>query len=139
MITLAGVTCGTGDTPARASLALELARDAAAASLEERSAALSETAVAEAQLPDPELRFGAVNLPVDSFALDNEPMTQLLVGLRQRFPQGDTLRLRREQARSMSAAEARANGFLGPRALWFSDKLVALIPAADNEQEATDE
>ncbi len=85
---------------------MAVARDAAAASLEERSAALSETAVAEAQLPDPELRFGAVNLPVDSFALDNEPMTQLLVGLRQRFPQGDTLRLRREQARSMSAAEA---------------------------------
>jgi len=30
VLTLAGVTCGTGDTPARAALALELARDAAA-------------------------------------------------------------------------------------------------------------
>ena len=85
---------------------LAVARDAAAAGLEERSAALSEAAVAEAQLPDPELRFGAINLPVDSFALDNEPMTQLLVGVRQRFPRGDTLRLRQEQAESMSAAEA---------------------------------
>lgn len=85
---------------------LAVARDAGAAGLEERSAGLGETAVAEGQLPDPELRFGAINLPVDSFALDDEPMTQLLVGVRQRFPRGQTRTLRREQVEAMSAAEA---------------------------------
>jgi outer membrane protein TolC len=85
---------------------LAVARDAYTAGLEERSAALSESAVAEAQLPDPELRLGAVNLPVDSFDLDDEPMTQLLVGVRQRFPRGETRRLRQEQVQSMSAAES---------------------------------
>lgn len=85
---------------------LAVARDARAAGLEERSAALSESAVAEAQLPDPELRLGAINLPVDSFALDDEPMTQLLVGVRQKFPRGHTRALRKEQAQAMSAAES---------------------------------
>jgi outer membrane protein TolC len=85
---------------------LAVARDAGAAGLEERSAALSESAVAEAQLPDPELRFGALNLPVDSFALDDEPMTQLLVGVRQRFPRGETRALKQAQAQSMSAVES---------------------------------
>ena len=69
---------------------LAVARDAGVAGIEERSAALSEAAVADQQLPDPELRFGAVNLPVDSFSLDDQNMTQILVGLRQRIPRGIT-------------------------------------------------
>lgn len=85
---------------------LALARDAGVAGLEERSAALAESAVADAQLPDPELRFGAVNLPTDSFELDEEAMTQLLVGVRQRFPRGQTRALSRERAQSMAEAES---------------------------------
>ena len=96
--------CGPLTLPEAETLAV--ARDAGAASLEERSAALSESAVADAQLPDPELRLGAINLPVDSFSLDDEPMTQLLVGVRQKFPRGQTRALRMEQAEAMSAAEA---------------------------------
>lgn len=84
---------------------LAVARDAGVAGIEERSAALSESAVADEQLPDPELRFGAVNLPVDSFSLDDENMTQILVGLRQRIPRGKTRSLRREQTETMAAAE----------------------------------
>jgi outer membrane protein TolC len=85
---------------------LALARDAGVAGLEERSAALGEAAVADAQLPDPELRFGAVNLPTDSFELDEEAMTQLLVGVRQRFPRGRTRSLSRDRAESMAQAES---------------------------------
>jgi outer membrane protein TolC len=84
---------------------LAVARDAGVAGIEERSAALSEAAVADQQLPDPELRFGAVNLPVDSFSLDDQNMTQILVGLRQRIPRGKTRSLRRERTESMAAAE----------------------------------
>jgi outer membrane protein TolC len=85
---------------------LALARDAGVAGLEERSAALAEAAVADAQLPDPELRFGAVNLPTDSFELDEQAMTQLLVGVRQRFPRGQTRALSRDRAESMAQAES---------------------------------
>ena len=60
-----------------------------------RASALREEAVAAGERPDPMLQLGALNLPVDSFDLDQEPMTQLRVGISQQFPQGDTLALRR--------------------------------------------
>ena len=37
-------------------------------------------------LPDPTLRTGFMNVPLDSFALNREPMTQALIGFRQRIP-----------------------------------------------------
>lgn len=57
-------------------------------------------AVYEGRLPDPQLTLGAVNVPTDSWRLDQEDMTMLSVGLRQQFPPGDTLRLRARRART---------------------------------------
>ena len=37
-------------------------------------------------LPNPKLGLGVLNLPVDGFAFDQEPMTQKLVSITQRFP-----------------------------------------------------
>jgi outer membrane protein TolC len=37
-------------------------------------------------LPDPMLTVGAMSLPVDTFELDQEPMTQITVGVAQTFP-----------------------------------------------------
>ena len=37
-------------------------------------------------LPEPSLRTAILNLPVDSFALKREPMTQALIGVRQTIP-----------------------------------------------------
>ncbi len=48
-------------------------------------------------LPDPKLRLGLFNLPTDSFDLDQEPTTQLRLGVQQMFPRGDSLALRAEQ------------------------------------------
>ena len=83
---------------------IAIERDALRESLLEESAAMRESAHASSALPDPELRFGVMNLPVDTFAFDQEPMTQLQVGFRQAFPAGDTLDLREQhgelQARS---------------------------------------
>jgi len=90
----------------RAAESLALARDARLAGLAERRQALQEDAVAAAQLPDPELRLGALNLPTDSFALDQEPMTQIQLGLRQRFPRGHTRSLSRGRAETLAAVEA---------------------------------
>jgi len=94
----------TLDLEAAERLALE--RDARLAGLAERRQALKDDAVAAAQLPDPQLRFGALNLPTDSFALDQEPMTQVQLGLRQQFPRGQTRGLSRDRAETLAAAEA---------------------------------
>jgi len=74
------------------------ALSAAAASLDER-------AVADGQLPDPTLKAGLVNLPIDSFSLSQEPMTQVVIGVQQAFPRGSTTRLTAGRTRSLAAAE----------------------------------
>lgn len=62
------------------------------------AAAAAERAVYESRLPDPQLTLGAVNVPVDSFSLREEDMTMAMVGVRQSFPPGETLKLRRQRA-----------------------------------------
>lgn len=57
-------------------------------------------------LPDPMLGLGALNLPTDSFALDQEPMTQLQVGLSQELPFPGKLGLRRQIAERESKASS---------------------------------
>ena len=75
--------------------------------LDAESGAMRERAVAEGQLMDPKLRFGAVNVPVDSFSLDAEDMTMLEVGLSQEFLPGRTRQLtRRRMEQSAGAMEA---------------------------------
>lgn len=86
---------------------LAVERDAGREALQSESAAMRDMAVAAGQLPDPEARFGAVNVPVDSWELDREDMTMLEVGVMQRFPAG----------RSRQYARARyESGALGAQA-----------------------
>lgn len=59
-----------------------------------RSQSSRAEAASQSQLPDPVLLVGAQNLPTDTFKFDQEPMTQFKVGIRQMFPQGDTLSLK---------------------------------------------
>jgi outer membrane protein TolC len=84
---------------------LALGDDPGADVFRARARAARERAVADAQLPDPVVSMGALNFPVDSFAFDQERMTQLRLGVRQQFPGGDTL------ARRRALGEARAGGF----------------------------
>lgn len=49
-------------------------------------------------LEDPKLSLGVLNLPVDTFSFDQEPMTQKLVALSQKFPWFGKLDLRTQQA-----------------------------------------
>ncbi len=86
-------------------LALDL--DAGIAGIAARREALQESAIAEAQLPDPMLQVGTLNLPADSFRIDQEPMTQFLtLGVSQKFPPGQTRKLR--GARLETLAEAKS-------------------------------
>ena len=67
-------------------------------------------AVADNQLPDPKLRFGMYNLPLDSLSISQEPTTQLRLGVQQSFPKGDSLALKQVQSEWHAKAElARAN------------------------------
>ncbi|WP_456379980.1 TolC family protein [Thiolapillus sp.] len=70
-----------------------------------RSAALDADAVADGQLPDPKLRTGLYNLPLDDFDLSREPATQLRLGIQQAFPRGDTLLYKSRKTRAQASAE----------------------------------
>ncbi len=65
----------------------------------------ADMAVAMGQLPDPQLKLGVMSIPVDSFDVSAEPMTQLQVGVQQMFPPGETLRFRREYSEAMAEVE----------------------------------
>jgi outer membrane protein TolC len=94
-------------------------------------------AVAGGELPDPRFTASFANLPTDTFDFSQEPMTQVMVGLSQSFPGGDTRQLRRQRLgqmgdvsvieRSMRVAQLRRDITL----LWadasLADKTARLI------------
>jgi len=51
-----------------------------------RAQAMGEVPSQAGALPDPRLTLGALNVPVDTYSFDQEPMTQKLVGISQEFP-----------------------------------------------------
>ncbi len=59
-----------------------------------RAESLSEQAIAEGQLPDPRIKLGMMNFPVNSFDRSQENMTQIQFGIQQSFPRGRTLHYR---------------------------------------------
>ena len=70
--------------------------------LRHRAQALAEQAVAAGQLPDPELRIGMANFPIQSGGFSTEGMTQAQLGYRQSFPSGDSRDFRTLQFESLS-------------------------------------
>lgn len=88
-------------------VAIALAGNPGIKEIEQRVRAAEAMPPQAGALPDPTLSFAAMNLPVDTFHLDQEPMTQLKVGISQSFPFPGKLRLRREAAEfEADAAEA---------------------------------
>lgn len=88
---------------AASGLSLEVAEELALVSdpgvqvLEANQLALKEMSVAARQLPDPLLKMGLVSLPTDTFKFGQEAMTQVQVGLVQKFPRGKSRSLHSEQ------------------------------------------
>ena len=74
-----------------------------------RSASLNERAIADGQLPDPKIKLGIMNMPVDSFDRGQEPMTQLQVGIQQLFPRGRTLHYKSLQTMDIAHVDAAQN------------------------------
>ena len=87
--------------------------------------AAAERAVYESRLPDPQLVLGAINVPTDSYRLNQDDMTMTMVGVRQSFPPGDTLALKgrraqKELTREQAKLETERRNLLKQvRQTWF--------------------
>ncbi len=71
-----------------------------------RAEALEEQSVSAGQLPDPKLRMGVSNFPIESGGFTTEAMTQAQVGIHQAFPPGRTLEARTHHLESLAAEQA---------------------------------
>jgi outer membrane protein TolC len=100
-VALVGIALSTNIAASALSLAvveeLALASDPGVQSIQANRLALEEMSVAAEQLPDPLLKMGLMSLPTDTFNLGQEAMTQVQVGLVQKFPRGKSRSLRSEQ------------------------------------------
>lgn len=61
-----------------------------------QSRAMQEQGIASSSLMDPKLKFGVGGLPVDSFRFDEDPMTNISVGLMQQFERGASQSLKQK-------------------------------------------
>ena len=94
-------------------ISLTIDSESVSQSLKYRALAFEEESIAENRLPDPKLKLGAMNLPTDSFDLDQEAMTQLQVGVIQYFPRGSS----RSIKSSMNQQKAEKAHFMSKDAL----------------------
>ena len=72
------------------------------AALVAHAEALGEQAVAAGQLPDPTMRVGLLNYPINSGGFSTEGMTQAQLGFRQSFPSGKSRESGTERYESLS-------------------------------------
>jgi hypothetical protein len=59
--------------------------------------AVKSMSVAAGTYPDPKVNVGLANFPTDTFDINQEPMTQIKVGVSQMIPRGDSLEIKRQQ------------------------------------------
>jgi outer membrane protein TolC len=108
VLALAGGSLPSQATAAGLTLAeserIAIDRDAMLREMRSQGAAMRERAVMDGELMDPQLRVGAVNVPVDSFSLEAEEMTMLEVGVVQEFQPGKSRRLSRRQMEQLATA-----------------------------------
>jgi outer membrane protein TolC len=104
-------------------IALEL--EPGQAAYEARADALEEQAVVAGQLPDPRLRVGIANFPIESGGFSTEPMTQAQIGFQQMFPPGQSRAVSTRRFESLAlemreTAGARGRDVVtGVRAAWL--------------------
>ncbi len=87
---------------------LALAAEPGQQAMRARAAALEERAVVAGKLPDPMLRLGLNNFPIESGGFRTEGMTHAAVGLQQAFPAGKT-RFHKARQFDLLAAEMSEN------------------------------
>jgi len=85
-------------------VAIALQGNPGLAVIEARVAALEQVPGQKGTLPDPRLLFNVMNLPVDTFSLSQEAMTQVQIGITQMLPFPGKLALQEEIAAFKAAA-----------------------------------
>jgi len=81
-----------------AAVEVAIADNPSLAAMRARAEAMAAIPSQVGTLPDPSLSFNALNLPVDTFSLGQEGMTQMQIGLAQAFPFPGKLGLREDAA-----------------------------------------
>ena len=105
---------------------LALRRDPMISKYLDEADAMAAQAVASQSRPDPKLKLGLMNVPVDSFDLAQEPMTQEVIGIQQMFPSGNMLRSMGDrmshmgEAREAQAANRRLETLREVRKAWLN-------------------
>lgn len=105
IMSIPGLAAAPGELSLDTAIELATQLDPWLAGSEHRQRALSDQAVAAAVRPDPRMNIGAANFPTDSFNIGQEPMTQVVVGVSQMFPRGETLALTRLQKEQLAGEE----------------------------------
>ncbi len=85
-------------------VAIALADNPGLAAIKTRAEALAAIPSQKGSLPDPRLSLNVMNLPTDSFDLEQEPMTQLQLGFSQMLPFPGKLALREAAAEHETTA-----------------------------------
>ncbi len=85
---------------------IALERDSLIKSFEQQSGAFVDQSIAVDSWPDPRIKLGAQAVPIDSFDLKQEPMTQIIVGYQQMLPRGDSNQYAAESMLAMSRLQA---------------------------------
>ncbi len=70
-----------------------------------RSESLKERAIADGQLPDPELSFGIAEIPLNNFNFNQHEDTEVRFGVSQAIPPGDTLKYYEQRTNLMAEVE----------------------------------
>lgn len=79
------------------------------AELRARADALEEQSVAVGRLPDPSLRVGLQNYPINDGSFSTEGMTQAQLGIRQVFPRKRSRTMSTDRYRALAAVELRGS------------------------------
>ncbi|MFQ5487350.1 MAG: TolC family protein, partial [Gammaproteobacteria bacterium] len=107
-------------------VAMALAGNPGLAAIEARARALEELPAQKGTLPDPQLLFNLMNLPVDTFSFSQEAMTQVQIGISQMLPYPGKLALQEEvatleaSAADDKVAEMRLRLVRDVRTLWWT-------------------
>ena len=86
-------------------VAIALKNDPILVSLQDTEQAFRESSVASGALPDPNIKFGFMNFPTDTYKSNQEPMTQTQLGISQMFPAGDSLHFKASRQLDFANAE----------------------------------
>lgn len=106
-------------------IAHALAGNPGLAEIKARAEAMAAVPSQEGSLPDPQISFNAMSLPVDSFSTRSEDMTQMSLGLSQAIPFPGKLALREQAARyeaqaaTLNADELRLTLLGDVKTLWW--------------------